>query len=380
VDGQPVDGGLKHDEQYWRRLAAIVVVGGATAFLLLTLHPELIVRNNTPTGGDMGAHVWGPAYLRDNLLANFRLMGWSMDWYSGLPVYRFYMVVPALLILALDVFLPYGVAMKVVAVLGILALPACVWLFGRFARFAFPIPELLAIGATVFLYDESFTIYGGNIASTMAGEFSFSLALALTFVAFAYVARAMERGTGLAVSAVFLALAALSHGIVLLFVFGGVLMMVLLVAKAKNRGLGVQIMVFGVLLSAFWVVPFVFNHAYMTDMKYEPRPSGVNDSFWDMFFPLHPFLDVLFMTGAVIGFVALLRKGHRVGIHRAREPADHWPAVESAHPAVFLLVAVPPVYGRGLRGGRILHAGHCAAAVAATRARERARGVDARDR
>jgi hypothetical protein len=66
VDGQPVDGGLKHDEQYWRRLAAIVVVGGATAFLLLTLHPELIVRNNTPTGGDMGAHVWGPAYLRDN--------------------------------------------------------------------------------------------------------------------------------------------------------------------------------------------------------------------------------------------------------------------------------------------------------------------------
>jgi hypothetical protein len=313
VDGQPVDGGLKHDEQYWRRLAAIVVVGGATAFLLLTLHPELIVRNNTPTGGDMGAHVWGPAYLRDNLLANFRLMGWSMDWYSGLPVYRFYMVVPALLILALDVFLPYGVAMKVVAVLGILALPACVWLFGRFARFAFPIPELLAIGATVFLYDESFTIYGGNIASTMAGEFSFSLALALTFVAFAYVARAMERGTGLAVSAVFLALAALSHGIVLLFVFGGVLMMVLLVAKAKNRGLGVQIMVFGVLLSAFWVVPFVFNHAYMTDMKYEPRPSGVNDSFWDMFFPLHPFLDVLFMTGAVIGFVALLRKGHRVG-------------------------------------------------------------------
>ena len=313
MESQPVDGGLKNDEQYWRRLAAIVVVGGATAFLLLTLHPELIIRDNTPTGGDMGAHVWGPAYLRDNLLTNFRLMGWSMDWYSGLPVYRFYMVVPALLIVALDVVLPYGVAMKVVAVLGILALPACVWLFGRFARFAFPIPELLAIGATIFLYDESFTIYGGNIASTMAGEFSFSIALALTFVAFAYVARAMERGTGLAVSAVLLALAALSHGIVLLFVFGGVLLMVILVAKAKHRGLGVQIMVFGVLLSAFWVVPFVFNHAYMTDMKYEPRPSGVNDSFWDMFFPLHPFLDVLFMAGAVLGFLALLRKGHRVG-------------------------------------------------------------------
>jgi hypothetical protein len=201
--------------------------------------------------------------------------------------------------------------MKVVAVLGILALPVCVWLFARFARFAFPIPEMMAIAATIFLYDESFTIYGGNIASTMAGEFSFSISLALTFVAFAFVARALERGTSLVPSSVFLALAALSHGIVLLFVFGGVLLMVLLAWKA--RWLGAQIIAFGVLLSAFWVVPFVFNHAYMTDMKYEPRPSGVSDSFWDMFFPLHPALDVLFTVGAAIGFVSLLRARHRIG-------------------------------------------------------------------
>ncbi len=313
MDDQPDVGGSMRDVQYWQRLAAIVVVGGATAFLLLTLHPELILRDNTPTGGDMGAHVWGPAYLRDNLLPNFRLMGWSMDWYAGLPVYRFYMVLPALMILAFDVIMPYGIAMKIVAVAGILALPACVWLFGRFARFAFPIPEMLAIGAAVFLYDESFTIYGGNIASTMAGEFSFSIALALTFVTFAFVARALETGSGWIWSAVFLALAALSHGIVLLFVFGGVLLMVVFVADAGRRAMGARIIVFGVLLSAFWVVPFVFNHAYMTDMKYEPRPSGVNDSFWAMFFPLHPFLDVMFMVGAVIGFLALLRRGHRVG-------------------------------------------------------------------
>ena len=57
---------------YWKRLSAIIVVGGATIFLLLTLHPDLILRNNTPTGGDMGAHVWGPAFLRDHLLNHFR--------------------------------------------------------------------------------------------------------------------------------------------------------------------------------------------------------------------------------------------------------------------------------------------------------------------
>ena len=81
------------------------------------------------------------------------------------------MVLPALLIVLLDVVLPYGIAMKIVAVIGLLTLPLCSWLFGRFAKFAYPIPELFAIAATIFLFDESFTIYGGNIASTMAGEF-----------------------------------------------------------------------------------------------------------------------------------------------------------------------------------------------------------------
>ena len=158
--------------------STIVIVGGAMLFLLATLHPGLILKGNTPTGGDMGAHVWGPAFLRDNLLSNLRLSGWTMDWYSGFPIYRFYMVVPALFIVLLDVVLPYGIAFKLVAVAGIVALPLCAWAFGRLARFVYPLPELFAVAATVFLYDESFTIYGGNIASTMAGEFSFSIALA----------------------------------------------------------------------------------------------------------------------------------------------------------------------------------------------------------
>ena len=50
------------------------------------------------------------------------------------------------------------------------------WGFGRLAN-SFPIPELFAFAGLAFLLDESFTIYGGNLKSTMAGEFSFSIAL-----------------------------------------------------------------------------------------------------------------------------------------------------------------------------------------------------------
>ena len=62
-----------------------VLVAGATLFLLVSLEPSRWFSSTTPTGGDMGAHVWSPAYLRDVLLPNFRLTGWSPDWYAGFP-------------------------------------------------------------------------------------------------------------------------------------------------------------------------------------------------------------------------------------------------------------------------------------------------------
>ena len=298
---------------YWKKLSTIIAVAGPTIFLLLALHPNLILRNNTPTGGDMGAHVWAPAYLRDYLLSNFKLSGWSMDWYSGLPIYRFYMVVPALMIVLLDVVLPYGIAIKIIAVIGILALPYTTWLFGRFAKFAYPLPELFAIAATIFLFDESFTIYGGNIASTMAGEFSFSISLSLAMLGFALLAKGLDTGKYRVLAAIIISLSALSHGIVLLFVFGGAALMLVVWNKRESLQFGAKVIALAVLLSSFWVLPFVTNHAYMTDMKYEPRPSGAADSFWKMFFPLHILLDVSITALAVIGAIALVRSRHKAG-------------------------------------------------------------------
>jgi hypothetical protein len=298
---------------YWKKLSTIIAVAGPTIFLLLALHPNLILRNNTPTGGDMGAHVWAPAYLRDYLLSNFKLSGWSMDWYSGLPIYRFYMVVPALMIVLLDVVLPYGIAIKIIAVIGILALPYTTWLFGRFAKFAYPLPELFAIAATIFLFDESFTIYGGNIASTMAGEFSFSISLSLAMLGFALLAKGLDTGKYRVLAAIIISLSALSHGIVLLFVFGGAVLMLVVWNKRESMQFGAKVIALAVLLSSFWVLPFVTNHAYMTDMKYEPRPSGAADSFWKMFFPLHILLDVSITALAVIGAIALVRSRHKAG-------------------------------------------------------------------
>ncbi|MBA3289685.1 MAG: hypothetical protein H0U21_17020 [Acidimicrobiia bacterium] len=295
-------------------LITTVVMMNVVHFNPLNPEADLIFDRTTPTGGDMGSHVWGPSYLRDSLLSNFQISGWTMDWYAGMPAYRFYMVVPALAITMLDVLVPYGVAFKLVAISGLVTFPAACWAFGRLARFRYPLPELFAFAGLLFALDESFSIYGGNLKSTMAGEFSFSIALTLGMLGLGMLAHTLRTGRNGATTAVLLALSALCHGLVGAFYIAPAALVLLLVwISWKRLAHGALVGVTALLLSLFWYGPFMLNHQYMTDMKYGGRPEGASDSFWDMFFPLAPPLDVLVMSLAVIGFVACVARGHRTG-------------------------------------------------------------------
>src|SRR5258706_5022888 len=177
----------------------IVVVVLAAGFVLGQLGLGNILRDTTPAGGDMGAHVWGPAFLRDHLLPHGRLSGWTSDWYDGFPAYQFYMVLPALMVVALNaglhgiaallpltlavgagvfawryparstrrrglitaavvvavlgIGLPYGVAFKIITIAGLLSLPVAAYAFGRLADLPFPTPALLTVATLPFLFN-----------------------------------------------------------------------------------------------------------------------------------------------------------------------------------------------------------------------------------
>ena len=308
-------------ERVVRYVVTVVSLAATTAIMMNVVHlnplasKDLIFDDTTPTGGDFGAHVWGPAYLRDHLLPNWRLNGWSMDWYAGMPAYRFYMVLPALAIVGVNSLgLPYGVAMKLVSILGLLSLPACCWAFGRLARFRYPMPELFAFAGLAFVLDESFTIYGGNVKSTMAGEFSHSIALSLAVLAIGVLAAGLQTGKYRVWAAVLIAAACVSHGIVMIFVVLACLIFSLVWIDRTRLRYSLTVGLTAVLLLLFWVGPFLLNHAYMTDMKYGGEPGeGSFDSWWDMFFPLTAPLDVLIMTLAVIGFASCIVRRHLHG-------------------------------------------------------------------
>jgi len=248
---------------------SLSVTLAACAFVFSQLEPGLLFKNTTPSGGDMGAHVWGPAYLRDHLLPHGRLTGWTPDWYAGFPALVFYFPLPSLLIVALATVLPYGIAFKLVTVLGLITLPAAAWAMGRLMNMREPVPTCMGIAMVPFLFNRTYTIYGGNIASTLAGEFAFSISLSIALVYLGVFARALRTGRHRGLSAGLLAVCALCHVVPAFFVIGATL--VLTVVRWHWRAFIHMWWTFAVsgLIAAFWVVPFLMRIAYTNDMGWE---------------------------------------------------------------------------------------------------------------
>src|SRR5207248_8168996 len=109
-------------------------------------------------------------------------------------------------------------------------LPIAGYCLGRLSKLPFPVPAALAAATVPFIFDRSFTIYGGNAASTLAGEFAFTISLVFALLFLGCVLRGLDTGRHRAAAAVFLALTVLCHlipaifalvaaGVALLFAF-----------------------------------------------------------------------------------------------------------------------------------------------------------------
>ena len=254
----------------WAQLAVTaLVLGACTVFVLGALHPSKLLLDTTPAGGDMGAHVWAPWFLRHHLLVHGRISGWAPDWYNGFPALTFYFPGPYLVIALLSYVLPYGIAFKLVSVAGLVLMPACAYAFGRLTGMRFPGPVLLAVATVPFLFDRYFTIWGGNIASTLAGEFSFSISLCFALLFIGVFAKSMETGRYRWLAAGLLACTLFSHLLPTFFAIAGALIVWLLQPSRRRLGTAVLIGVVGIAITAFWLLPFAMRLGYSNDMGWE---------------------------------------------------------------------------------------------------------------
>lgn len=345
-------------------VTVLVVVLG-TILVLATLNPHNLFSDTTTTGGDMGSHLWGPRYLIDHLLPHLRLSGWTPDWYDGFPAYQFYMVVPSLFVVLLHVGLPWYLAIpvaalsillalagwqrerlyrsrwllfaagflllnlalplsynrsfKIVTAMGLLTLPLACWTLAKAADLKFPTPPLFAAAGLIFIFNRepafnnTGNIIGGNFQSTMAGEFSFSIALAILILALGVLAAGLRTGKYRVWASVLLAAAAVSHGIVLIYTAVTAILLCAVWVDRQRWKYAITVGVTTLLLSMWWVGPFLLSHDFMTDMKYEGKPDWA-DSYWSMFFPHDTVLDFIISGLAVLGFLLCIVRRQLNGV------------------------------------------------------------------
>ncbi|NND04321.1 MAG: hypothetical protein HKN91_16200, partial [Acidimicrobiia bacterium] len=282
--------------------------------------PALLTAN-TPTGGDMGAHVLVPSILRDDLLPQLRLIGWSNDWYAGFPALYFYFPLPAVFTIFLDVFLPYGVAFKITASLGVITLPLGAYVLARGIGYSRVVATITAATASMYVFMESFSIFGGNIKSTMAGEFSFAWSLSLSLMYIGTIIKDTRNGGRISpLAAILLALTALSHVVTTMVVV--VVSLPLLVRRRGGKVLGASWLL-GFAIAAIWALPFLMRAVIpnltgdplTTDMGWNPVTGLIGGSFapGTISTPLpNEFIPIFAL--ALIGIVWSLLRRDRVAV------------------------------------------------------------------
>ncbi|HWD54752.1 MAG TPA: hypothetical protein VG346_06500 [Acidimicrobiales bacterium] len=317
---------------WWWVPGAITVVTIASVIVvtLTQLHPSLLLTNTTTTGGDTGAHIAMPKYM-ETLISHGHLTGWDPGWYDGFPLYTFYFTLPDFFIAVGGWVIPYDVAFKIGTILGSVLLPVTAWACGRFFRLRPPIPTLLAAATLPFLFDYTFTIYGGNLFSTLAGEYAFSFSLALSVLFLGLFAAAVREGRHRAWAAVVLAGCLLSHIVPGLYALGGAVLLTVIELLPARWGIadtGLRLwrgdrsaeqvprtrtlwragstVGIGLLLSAFWLVPFGLERAYATSMGYTNLTTYLNQLF--------PEADTWALVIAGVGVVLAVLLRSRFGL------------------------------------------------------------------
>ncbi|MCL1587138.1 MAG: hypothetical protein M3092_01885 [Actinomycetia bacterium] len=288
--------------------------------------PYLFIAN-TPTGGDMGAHVLLPKVLAENLLPSGNLLGWSMDWYAGFPVMYFYFPLPALTTVLLDAVLPYGVAFKLTTIVGLVALPTVSYFFVKHVGFPKFVAAVAGVAGALFVFMESYSIFGANIKSTLAGEFSFSWSFALSILYVGLVLRNYRNNKAFDPWAgIVLGLTAMSHVITTIMVVVATLPLVLAPVLAAFRGRDafrmslrrsggvVWTYVIGFGISAFWALALGVNvfEGMTSDMGWAPVTTIIGN-YQNPGSPIPgEFVPVLAL--GIVGIAWTLLRKDRVGI------------------------------------------------------------------
>jgi Flp pilus assembly protein TadD len=294
----------------------LIALAAAVGFTGSYFPPSLMLLPTITSGGDMASHYYPAAYFRDVLLPRGQMMGWCWGNYAGYPLFQFYFPLAFVGMAALSAFVPLTIAFKLVTVAGNLILPVCAYACLRLLGTPFPGPALAALSTLCFQFMEANSMWGGNLPSMLAGEFTFSLGFALSLVFVGSFRRSVETGRGWPLNAALVAVIGLFHGYPLLW--GGLVSLLqLFTTRGWWRRVGLLLCVHGlaILLMAFWLFQLLGYAPWSTAFNVTWIFTGWRDQFAQT---LPPIL----WPPAVIAVVSALLLALRCAWRREPYPRD----------------------------------------------------------
>ncbi len=279
---------LRYDTKNYKNvfvdLCVLIVI---TGFLFSYFEPQYLLSMTITTGGDTASHYYTAKYLKEVLLPKGQIIGWLQGNYAGFPLFMFYFPLPFIIMALISLAVPLQIAFKLVTVLGIFLLPLCTYFSLKLLRYEFPIPIFGALFVLPFLFMEANSMWGGNIPSTLAGEFAFSLGFALSILFVGSLYNGITTGRHAVKNGVLIALIGFSHGYTLLYA-GLVSLFFLITTQDFGKRLKYLVRVHGLgfLLMGLWIIPLLLNVPYNSRYNYVWIINSIYEVFPIILIPL----------------------------------------------------------------------------------------------
>ncbi|MBI2319917.1 MAG: hypothetical protein HYU75_23695, partial [Betaproteobacteria bacterium] len=219
----------------------------AAALIASVLGIGFLNSPNWPTGGDTASHILYAWLYAEDLLFSGMILPWVPEVFGGAPFLSYYFPLPFIVIALLSKLIGFAPAFKWGAFLAQMLLPGAVFLAGRhWLGMRWSTALFGAVGALAFLFHEQNSIWGGNLLSTLSGEFAYGYGLIFAVLAAIAWVRALRIGRGWVVAALLEAASGFSHGFPLLVVgFSTALLWV----DAPDRRQAIRVLIAGHLLA-----------------------------------------------------------------------------------------------------------------------------------
>jgi len=235
------------------------------SLLLIFLRIELVFSDLLPTGGDMGAHIVPTKFFVTELFNNFKLSGWSHDWFAGYPVYYFYFPLPPIITSLLSFLFPFSISFKTMVLISQVLLVISIEMLMRknskeFSFYGFGVGLL-------YLLTESFTIFGGNLASSLAGQYSFTYSIAFANFSIFYLLKSNHRYST-EIASLLIGLSVLSH-LIPFMIYLPIFAYYFLKSNAKIT-IKISAFLFFLFIAMRFSISLFLNLEFTTNMTYTP--------------------------------------------------------------------------------------------------------------